>query len=410
MKPGIKRSSTFLIVSQLINAGGLFLFWIISARLFTVDQVGMATAFISFGILVATFSNLGLPNTIIRFLQSSLNPRGLFLSASVAIIIASTLIAIISLGLIKTLAPSLSFVFESIGLELLLILFVVSTALNALIDGAIISFKRNQNLLIKSLLVTLLRLSLPFLVVTFGIFGITSVYSGAIVVGISYNLYIIFSRLISVVSFKPEFKELLVNRSYSISNYFGGMFGVLPITLVPIIVFTTLGSQSAAYFYMPIMIAAVLSLICSSISQTLIAECAHIEDRDMHREMFLNALKHQYQLLIPLVSLLIVLGWPILRIYGETYASNGYIPLVILAISGLLVGFNWLGDTWLNINRRSKAYFLINAFNATAVVSGVLLFSDYGLVSVAIGWMLGQLATSIVFLAIFVREGMFKVY
>ena len=101
--------------------------------------------------------------------------------------------------------------------------------------------------------------------------------------------------------------------------------------------------------------------------------------------------------------MLIIVGWPVLRIYGLQYANAGYPVLVVLALSSLFVGINWLGDTWLNINKRSREYFLMNAFNALLVVGFVRLFAPHGLVLVAAGWLCGQALSTVVYLVIFAR-------
>ena len=78
MQDSLRRNSSLLILSQAINAGAAFLFWIICARLFTTTEVGLAVAIVAFSSLVSTFTNLGLPNTVIRFLPTSKRPGGLF--------------------------------------------------------------------------------------------------------------------------------------------------------------------------------------------------------------------------------------------------------------------------------------------------------------------------------------------
>ena len=78
--------------------------------------------------------------------------------------------------------------------------------------------------------------------------------------------------------------------------------------------------------------------------------------------------------------------------------------MIIIIISGLFVGLNWLGDTWLNITKRHKDYFLMNAFNSIAVVGSVYLFSKHGLVAVAFGWLIGQIISAAVYVLIFARN------
>ncbi len=404
MQDGIRRNSTLLILSQLVSAGSLFLFWILNARLFPADLVGLATAFVSFGVLVATFTNLGLPNTIIRFLPRSQRRGGLFTAALSLVALSSLTGGVLALLLVPHVVPKLAFIRNSSGLTALLLLLVVGMAIIALLDGTLVSLRKGEYIFLKAVLTNLPRLVLPFAVVAAGVRGMTGVYVGTLLIGICFVLFMIIGRLLASESLRPTLGEVTKHKVYAASNYLGGMFGVLPVTVVPIIVLSVLGPAPAAYFFMPIMIAALLSLICNSISQALISECSQTDDRAEYRRLFGKALRHQYQLLLPLVLILLLLAWPILRIYGPAYAREGFVPLLILIISGLFVGLNWLGDTWLNINKRSRDYFLMNAFNALAVVGFVLLFVSHGLTAVALGWFCGQLLSAVVYLMIFARS------
>ena len=62
------RNSFFMAFSSIFNAGCGFFFWIIAARIYTVEQVGLATALISSLSLVLLFSRLGFDFSIIRFI------------------------------------------------------------------------------------------------------------------------------------------------------------------------------------------------------------------------------------------------------------------------------------------------------------------------------------------------------
>jgi len=400
----LRRSSLLLILAQLTNAGGLFFFWIINARLFSASFVGLATAFVSFGVLAATFTNLGLPNTIIRFLPKSKQPGGFFTFTLTLVSLSSMLGGYIALKLVSHIAPRLDFINDSTSLEIIFVLLVMSTAISALLDGTLVSFRKGELVLTKSVIVNIPRLVLPFFALAAGVRGITSIFTITLLLGIGYNLVTIIGKLLSSHSLRPDLGLVLQHKAYATSNYLGGLFGVLPITVVPLIVLNVLGSASAAYFYMPMMIAAMISLICNSISQALIAECAQTDDADKQKHYFRRAMKHQYQLLVPLIAVLTLIAWPVLSIYGHAYAHNGFLPLIILIISGLFVGLNWLGDTWLNITKRHKDYFLMNAFNSIAVVGSVYLFSKHGLVAVAFGWLIGQIISAAVYVLIFARN------
>jgi len=203
-------------------------------------------------------------------------------------------------------------------------------------------------------------------------------------------------------------QELQQHRSFAAANYFGGVFGILPGSLLPIIVLSKLGATQAAYFYIPMQLAVFLSIIPTSTSIALVSEASQTDNSVNHKDLFRNAAIHLYQILIPVALLMGTAGWLVLRLYGREYASSGYYLLVLLCISSVFVAMNWLGDTWLNIKKRSAAYFFMNVFNAFAVVGFSYLLTSHGLSGVGVGWLIGQLISALVYLMIFARSQLFS--
>lgn len=400
----LRRSSTLLIGAQAINAGAAFVFWALCARLFPAREVGLATALISYGLLVATFTQLGLPVTVLRFLPASQRRGGLFSAAVLLVGLSSLLGGLLAIFGIHLLAPKLAFVQSSAVLSLMLVAIVVGSALGSLLDGVLASLKKSQYVLGKSLLTNIPRVVLPFAIAVLGVQGMAGVYSGMLLLGAMYSLTVIVRKFMQRGSLRPQFAELIRHRSFAAANYFGSMFGILPGTLTPLIVLQKLGPAQAAFFYMPMQLAVFLGIIASSTCQALLAETAHSDDAAEHRRHVLNAIKHLYRMLVPAVLGLGLVGWVILRVYGQQYAAHGFVPLLILCAASLLVAVNWLGDTWLNIQKKPVAYFLMNACNALTVVGSVFLLAGHGLVGVACGWLTGQALSAAVYVGIFARD------
>ena len=61
------KNSFFLVLSRVINVACGFFFWMIAARLYSVEDVGLATALISSLGLVILFSRFGFDFSLIRF-------------------------------------------------------------------------------------------------------------------------------------------------------------------------------------------------------------------------------------------------------------------------------------------------------------------------------------------------------
>ncbi len=404
MDDSLRRNSSFLILSQAVNGAAAFLFWIICAHLFKTNEVGLAVAIVSFGGLVSTFTNLGLPNTVIRFLPTSKSPGGLFSSSIYLTAICSVVGALVSLLIIRGLVPKLGVVNTTAVLALVLVLLIVGNGLSSLLDSLLMSFRMGEYILWKALIINVPRVALPFFIVSFGLRGIISTYVIMVFVGIAYALLVVLRKPLKEMSLVPDFSEVLKHRNYSISNYFGGMFATLPASLLPIIVLQKLGAADAAYAYMPLQMALFLNYIPSSTAQALISESSQTDDTSGHKTHFTNALLHGYRILIPIGLVFLAVGWPVLRLYGPNYARNGYLLLILLTGSMVFVAINFLGDTWLNIQMRPTAYFLMNAFNAVATVGFVFALAGNGLTGIGLGWLAGQALSAAVYLVIFGRS------
>jgi O-antigen/teichoic acid export membrane protein len=406
----LRRNSSLLILSQAINAGAAFIFWVVCAHLFKTREVGLAISMISFGTLISVFTNFGLPNTIIRFLPTSKNQGSLFTGALYSVIILSAIGGLLSWALIKSLVPKLGFIQSSIILSSILTLFIISSNVSSLLDGTFMAFRKGQYILGKALIINIPRIILPFFITMLGlrdIVGMVGVYVVMLIFGIIYSLYLIVKKLLKDESLRPTMHEVMEHRSFALGNYFGGMFGTLPGSLLPIVVLSRLGAVDAAYFYMPMQIALFLSIIPSSTGQALVSEASQNNNRAVYKAHFMNALTHLYRLLIPAILVSSTAGWLVLRLYGRAYVEHGYLLLVILSISVIFVAINWLGDVWLNIQQRAKAYFFMNAFNALAVVGFAYLLAGHGLLGIGIGWLIGQVTSAAVYLIIFARGQLF---
>ena len=70
-KDSLYSNSLFLMISTGVMSVFGFVFWIICARLFTAEEVGLATTIISVMGLITSFSLLGLGTGLIRYLPNS---------------------------------------------------------------------------------------------------------------------------------------------------------------------------------------------------------------------------------------------------------------------------------------------------------------------------------------------------
>ena len=68
LKAPLYKNSVFLIASSTSAAGSGFFFWVIAARFYSAEEVGLASAIISAMGLVSLLSLLGFDISLVRFL------------------------------------------------------------------------------------------------------------------------------------------------------------------------------------------------------------------------------------------------------------------------------------------------------------------------------------------------------
>lgn len=372
-----------------------FVFWIICSRLYTPSDIGLATSLISIASLLTTFSLFGLNNVIIRFLPTSSDQNRLISTILIITSLGSatggalfllwahtTNNPVIQLGSLSIIAP-------------VFILYVFLQVTGIIFDSVFIARRNAKYILFKNSLFSIAKLVLPFLFVFLGSIGI--IYSitvatifawlaGLIWLTININFRLIF----------PDHKAINGIKRFATSNYFGSIFGMLPSSLLPLIIISRLGSQEAAYFYMPFMIITLINVIPSANAQSFFAEASNDEKELVNH--LRKAFRYLFLILTPAVIVVGVFGHLILGFFGPGYTETGTRVLQILAVASFFGSLNYFGDTILNIRKLSGLYIIMNVFNAVIIVLLAYIVAPFGLVAIALSSLVGQILTLLVYL------------
>ena len=398
------RNSIYLMLSTGVTAVFGFLFWIINARLYSAEQVGIGTTLISIMTLISSFSLLGLGNSLIKYLSTSDKKNEKINTSFTLVGLTSIFISIFFLIFLKTFSPRLLFVRESIIFSLLFILFIVFSSLNALSESVFIAYRSSKFVLIKNTIFSITKLIFPIFLVALGTYGI--VVSMGIAMAIAFLVSLVFLILRFNYLFKPIIDKIVVKRmiKFSLGNYIAGNLGGLPAMALPILITNIIGAKFSAYFYMDMMIVSLLYIIPMATSQSLFAEGSYsgIELR-VHLK---KALKIISIIIIPAIIVTFLFGNYILLAFGKEYSDEGFILLKLLSISGIFISINAIGGTILNIKIKIKLLILLSLINTTVILSLSVFFIKmnlFGVVGVGIGWIVGQGIISVIYL-LFIKK------
>jgi len=379
-----------------------FFFWIINARLYSTEQVGIATTLISIVTLISTFSLLGLNSGIVRYLSTSKRKNQKINTSFALVALASTLIALIYLIFINKFSPKLLFVKENVFFAILFVLFVVFSSLNIISENVFIAYRSSKYILIKNTISSFVKLVLPIVLISLGAYGIFTSVGVAIIVGFVLSLIFLVFKFEYLI--KPTINCEVVKRmaKFSLGNYVAGFIGGLPVLILPIIILNNLGAKFSAYFYMDMMIVNLLYIIPSAISQSLFAEGSYSGTK--LKEHLKKALAINFLILIPVIIITFFFGKYILIAFGKQYSEEGFMLLQLLAISSIFISINSIFGSILRVKHKIKELIIISFIGALLILGLSYFLISKELLGIGIAWIIGNMVVSGIYLAFSLRR------
>jgi O-antigen/teichoic acid export membrane protein/glycosyltransferase involved in cell wall biosynthesis len=381
------RGSLLLVANSVLLALFGFVFWAVAARLYDVTAVGLFSGVSAAVVMLATVASLGLPNTMLRHLAGSEDPRGLLAAALVSV---TTLGAAVCLAAVELLGPSLPADLQldrPAGGAGLLVGLVALAAANAVTDAGLIAISAPRLVLVKNLAGSVAKVAVVAPLAGLDTKGLVLAYGAGTALSAVAGAVLLWRRLRSGHRRPALVAAVRPHLSFSAGNYLGVMLGILPLTVVPLIVLAELGPDLAARFAVAYLLVGFVNFIPSAAAQVLFAELSRPgESRTVQLR---KALKAVYALLLPASVVLLAAAPLLLGIFGPDYAeATG--ALRVLALGTLFTGGTYLVDVILTGTDRVGAYVFMNGLNAALVLAGVAVGAQEGLTAVALGWSAAQ--------------------
>jgi O-antigen/teichoic acid export membrane protein len=352
MNDNLYRNSIFLIANTAASAVLGFGFWAVAAHIYHTSTIGIVTAIIAASSLIASLSYIGLDYALIKFIPRSRKSdsranTGLTIAAGIAVILSAMYLLIVPIFVQK-----LNFLVSSPIWSLGFVLLVVLSVWNTLTNSIFVAHRIIQYALIASIVVGVVRFPLLYVFRPHGTGELFGILLSSLTLGVV--LCFVFLKLRANYLFKlsVDKAELKYMRSYAFGTYLSNVIGGLPSLVTPMILLKMVGVESVAYFYMANMIGSLLYIIPNSTGQVLLAEGNW--DIENLSSLLWRAAKLIGTLVIIGMSCVIILGWKILGIFGGSYQHNGYLLLVLLAITGIPKIASYLFSTVLRIHNRIK--------------------------------------------------------
>jgi O-antigen/teichoic acid export membrane protein len=396
-------NSLYLVLNTGLMAGFGFAFWIITAHLFSVTDVGKASGLVSAAGVIGNLAILGLNNGLNRYLPESKNPDGMISSGMALVGTAGAVGAFIYLLLIPVIAPDLSFVMKSPMLVLGFVLITATQAVNTLTDTIFVATRNAKyTALVDGIIGGIGKVVCAFLLAGAGTYGLFAASASGFVLASIASLLLIYVIMQVRLDLRQPLRTLKPLLGFAGANYVGNVFNMIPGLVVPLILLDRLGPKSAAYFFVVFQIVQIVYAAALALEQTFLAEGSRA-DADM-RALRRRSVRMLVMFCTPTALFIIGIGRFLLLAFGGAYASNGFVSLVILCLAAGPIAANYWYLTILRLAGKLRGIIVVSAVYAAGTCSFVWIGAAHGLTGVATGWFFGAFVATCVSVVV-ARDG-----
>jgi O-antigen/teichoic acid export membrane protein len=405
------RNAIYLIIGSLLNSLFGFVFWIVAARFYTTEEVGLGSAAISAVLLLSNFANLGLGYGMIRFLPKSANPARMINTMLTTSILASVVAAATFLAGLGVWSPALAFIRDN---PVYLILFIVFTGVftaASLLDNAFIATRHSGFTVTKNLIFSVLKIiaAVP-LAAGMAAFGILTSWGIATAITALICLIWLLPRVLTTPNpafplgkgegarryrLRPAMDTGVLRETarFSMGNWVGALLWTAPSQVLTLMVVHQLGAEANAHFYVAYTIATILFTIPTMASTSLLAEGSH-DERSMRRHVQ-HSLKLSFTILVPAVAVVVLVAKYLLLPFGSGYGEGANL-LRLMAVSALPLAVNVIYLGVKRVEMRVGTVIIISGLTAVLTLGlSWLLVPRMGINGAGLAWLVGQAAVGI---------------
>lgn len=392
------KNSLYLMLTSISNAGFGFIFWMLAAKFYSKEDVGIATALFSSLSLLMLLSRFGLDYSIIYFFpKNEKNP--IFSTSALITTLFSIFFGMIYIVGIDLFSPKLNLL-KSVLNSLVFLTTLAASSLISITGISFVALRKSEYYFLQSILVGLRIIFLVPLIALESI-GIISSIEFSLILALFISL--MFLRKLDIkLTFGIDKHFLNNSLNFSLGNYISGLSTAAPTFILPIMVLNILGPEQAANYYIVYSIAAFLFMIPSTISVSLFVEGSNGENlkKAVHKSMFTI-----FSLLVPCAIILFFCGSWILGFMNKDYSSNGLELLRIMIFSSFFVVFNFVYYSIQRIQNDTRELVIISGMNLILlIVSGYFLMLWFGVIGIGYAWLISYGISSLVITWIIFRK------
>lgn len=392
-KDSLFKNSIYLMVTNLVSLILGFFFWIIASRYYTPNDIGIVSTILSSMSLISMISSVGFPTALLFYLPRDQNNVDKVINSciTVSVVISTVFSAVFVLGL-SIWEPLLKSTFNSLGLIVIFVIITIMTTVSALMSGVFTAERRSSFAMIKDNIFGLAKIFPLALFAGIGTIGIFISWGVGLIVAVIIG-FILLCRILKyspMLMFDPVIKSMA---GYSAMNYIAGILYNLPKLILPIMIASTISTESAGYFFIAMTVAGLLYGISQSISSSLLVESFK---GDIWKNIS-KAIRFNLFIIIPGLLSFMVFGRFVMSLFNHSYEENATVTLIILAMASIPLSAINIFNTVRNIQKRTGSTVKINAIVAVmTLIMSVPLMRIMGIEGAALAYLIGNVTGAII--------------
>jgi len=382
-KDPLYKNSFFIMLTSLSSAGFGFFFWMLAAKLYPKEDVGIATALISSIGLLILLSRFGLDVSIIRFFPEK-DKSSIFSTTALITMFFTVLLGLIFIIGIDIWSPRFR-ILSSFQNTVLYILFITASSIVALTTVSFTAVRRAEYGFIQSLMVG----SRVIILIPFVFLGAMGIYGA---VGASFILAGVVSLVLlarSGVNLSLRFDRNFLNEAFHFSagNFIAGLLMAAPAQILPLMVLNVLGAQETAHYYIAFAITSLLFTIPNALSTSLFVEGSHGEGL---KKATVKSLRAIFLLMIPAALILYFAGDWLLGLIGKDYAASGLELLRIMVVSSFFMAISSIYMTIKKVQKDILGLILLSGLIFSLLIGlGYVFMLWYGVTGIGYAYVAG---------------------
>ena len=415
LRTPLYRNAYALMLTVVTTSGLGIVYWVLAARYYPIEVVGLNSAIIAAMTFVAGVSQRSLISALVRFIpQAGRATTKLILYSYLLSILGTLIVAPIFLLGLSIWSPQLSDLGTDLGLAAWFVLASMIWCLFTLQDSALTGLREAIWIPLENTIFAIVKLGLLVLfAVAIPYYGIFASWTIPVALTLLPVNFLIFRRLIPrhIEATRGQALPLRPRQiiDYMGGDYLAGIFSLASTTLLPVLVATKAGASANAHFYLAWLVANSLQLITTNMAMSLTVEAAADETKlaDYTYRTFI----HIARLLIPVVAIMLVVAPFVLRIFGTSYADEGATLLRLLTLATIPQMVNAVYMGMARVQRRMTSIVVVQVALCVGTLGlSYLLLGTYDIATVGWAVLISQTVVAIVLAATAMRPVLSRIW